>query len=261
MADPTIGTGFYGERSFDRERRGYEVFCLRFRTALIKTRKNLSTNYLTVGGGFTNIRPSHYFISIPRSSVSYKATEMPQNDSIVAKNKNYKSISGTYRQKSSEFDSYWTKYQNWKSQENPALPSQRREEGQDMSKTLRQYQTLRRTIADEARKTAYSNNRWRESVGQVINTTKGGQEKDYTKGLRVKAFLKYQKKHQEIIKRSNSKWVPSSKIQFSAVDLAWSRKRKIPNKEDTFSRIQRVAYPKDKPITLRDTKFWFKKWE
>jgi len=162
----------------------------------------VNTNHISIGGGFTNIRPSHYFISIPRTSISYKATEMPQQDSIIGKNRNFRSISDCQMSKLKEFGEYGNKIKHWQSTDKPALPSQRQREAKDMSQTLRQYQGLKSTIAQEMRSTNYMNNRWRESSGKVINPGTYQMQVPQKHGLRAKAFVKYQQRHQEMLKRS-----------------------------------------------------------
>lgn len=47
-----------------------------FRTSELKSRKSLKTQYTSIGGGLTNIRPSHFFINIPRNSIAYKVSDM-----------------------------------------------------------------------------------------------------------------------------------------------------------------------------------------
>lgn len=173
------------------------------RSTMTKSRKSLGTAYAS-NRGLTNIRPSHYFISIPRSSVSYKATEPIHNDSIKTQNRGDYASNSNQLTKLGEFNDYQDKLKTWKSNQAPSLPSNRRLESQDMTKTLRNYQNLRRSIADQSRKTQYSNNRWREEAGKVVNSMTG-QEHSASNGLRSKAFLKYQKKHQEILQRSACK--------------------------------------------------------
>lgn len=152
----------------------------------------------------TNIRPSHYFISIPRTSVAYKRTEQPQSDSIHTK-RDFGSVSGNRLKVAKEFCAYDTKVKGWYKKDMPSLPSERMSEAKDMTKTLRHYQKLRRVLADEARKTTYSNNRWREGAGQVINTMKSNPPCDMG-GIRTKASLKYQRKHKDIMEHETCKF-------------------------------------------------------
>ena len=106
------------------------------------------------------------------------------------------------------------------------LPSNRRKEIQEMSKTLRNNQNLRRLVSDECRKTTYSHNRWRDSAGKVINTMKGEEEPLITYSSttnkekclksanrvrrisqRAKASYKYQRKQKEMFEKSLSKYL------------------------------------------------------
>jgi hypothetical protein len=152
----------------------------------------------------TNIRPSHYFISIPRTSVSYKRTEMPQNDSIVAVNKHHNSIRENHIHLIKQSATCETQLRETKSDLKPALPSKQRKDHQDISKTLRHYQNIRRLVADEQRKTNHLNNRWRESAGTILNTMKG-EPPQTVHGCRTKATLKYNKKYNEILKNTMGK--------------------------------------------------------
>lgn len=158
----------------------------------------MNTHYLSNVGALTNIRPSHYFISIPRTSVSYKKTEMPQNDSIIAKNKHQNSLSETNIKRIKEMSSYGDQLKEFKPYSKPSLPSERRNDHQNESKTLRHYQNLKRLMADEQRKTNYASNRWRESAGTILNTTKG-ETPQVVHGQRIKALIKYEKKHHEML--------------------------------------------------------------
>lgn len=141
---------------------------------------------------------------MPRNSVSYKASEMPQNDSIIAKNTNYSTVSSKQMTECEKVNEYETRIKNWTKGDKPALPSERRKDVEQLSRTLRHYQSLKRAIADDKRKTAYGNNRWREGVGQVINTTKGDPAPSFSKGRRTNAFLKYLKRHQDLQNTSST---------------------------------------------------------
>lgn len=154
----------------------------------------MKSHYASLTDGLTNIRPSHYFISMPRHSVSYIKTELPQSDSILAKNNNQKSATREQVEKLREYINWNSQIQGWNGQPGVGLPSSRRKESDRMQKTLRNYQSLRRSIFDSQRKTNYANNRWRESLGKVINTMTG-ENKINTHSQRAKACHTFERKH------------------------------------------------------------------
>ena len=119
---------------------------------------------------------------------------MPQNDSIVAINKNYNSIRESHINLIKQATTCETQLKETKSDVKPALPSEQRKDHQDTSKTLRQYKNIRRLVADEQRKTNHLNNRWRESAGKILNTMKG-ETPQIVHGCRTKAYLKFNKKN------------------------------------------------------------------
>jgi len=48
-----------------------------------QTRRTMKTQYMSLTSGLTNIRPSQCFVSVPRNSVAYVKSELPQKDSII----------------------------------------------------------------------------------------------------------------------------------------------------------------------------------
>ncbi|CAI2373482.1 unnamed protein product [Moneuplotes crassus] len=214
-----------------------------------KAAGSMKSHYASMTEVLTNIRPSHYFISLPRHSVSYIKTELPQSDSILAKNKNPQSPSKEQVQKLKEYINCNSQIQGWNGQPGIGLPSSRRKESDTMRKTLRNFQSLRRSIFDNQKKTNHANNRWRDSLGKVINSMTG-ENKINTKSQRTKPYYTFERKHKKDLKKMMS------------TDMHWKRKKKHNTSSvDTFQRIQKVRTDRSKPLTLRDNKFCFKKCE
>ena len=102
------------------------------------------------------------------------------------------------------------------------------------------------------RRSKFSNNRWRDSISSVINTTKEESSNKNDISQRSHALLKFNAKNREAMRKSAMSDNPY-----------WARKRKCKSKSyiDTFSRVQKIKSDHNQPLTLRDTLFWFKKWE
>ena len=98
------------------------------------------------------------------------------------------------------------KLNNWKNELNPIPPSKRRQEVQNLSKTLSQYNKLKRKIIDENRKTKFANNRWRENIGKVIKSKDNIDENSIKQSQRHTAANKFYKKNQQNIDNVNSKF-------------------------------------------------------
>lgn len=219
-----------------------------YRTGYSKSRKTGKSNYTSANGGYTNIRPSHYFISIPRNSVSYKNSEVPQNESVIVtkKTNNYMISSKEQSQYEQELTRYDSKLKTWSKNEVPVVPSERRKEVQDVSKNIKEYQNLKRAIMFQNRRNKFANNRWRDSINNVINSTEGELNNTNNISQRSLAFLKFEHKNKEMMKKLAV-----------ADNLYWTRKRKCKSKSyiDTFARVQKVKSDQMQPLTLRDTQF------
>lgn len=113
---------------------------------------------------------------------------------LLENNSDYHSISGIQINKLKELISNNSELKGINPKEGPKLPSSRRKEAHKFGKTLRNYQNLRRSIFEDQRKTNYTNNRWRESAGKIINSMRG-ENRPKTTGQRIKAFYKYERNH------------------------------------------------------------------
>ena len=155
----------------------------------------------------TSIRPSHYFISIPRSSVSYKKSEVVNNDSVLMyKKKNNFIINNQLNKLQDEFTKYDNKLKSWKQNAIPVVSSERLKDARDLTKTIREYQNLKTTIMFYNRKAKFSNNRWREEIGKVFDTRKPDENYGNRISQRNIAFHKFILKNQANINRSASNY-------------------------------------------------------
>mmetsp|Transcript_16422 Transcript_16422/g.14342 ORF Transcript_16422/g.14342 Transcript_16422/m.14342 type:complete len:166 (+) Transcript_16422:467-964(+) len=147
------------------------------------------------------------------------------------------------------------------------LPSNRKNEIADMSRTLRNNQRLKKMLSDETRRTTYANNHWRDSASKVVNNMKGDESRfDYKSNIfkerslketgnrkrlsgRAKSVYKYEKKQKEVFKKQLDK------------GINWARKKKFESitYNDTFKRVQKVKTDIKQPLTLRGSRFCFKK--
>ncbi|CAI2373735.1 unnamed protein product [Moneuplotes crassus] len=212
-----------------------------------KASGSMKSHYSSLTEVVTNIRPSHYFISLPRHGISYMKSEPVQSDSILAKNTNEQKATKEQIEKIKEYVSCDGQIQEWKTQSNIGLPSSQRKESDRMRRTLKNFQSLRKTIFENQRKTNHSNNRWRESCGKVVHSM-SGENRINTKSQRAKPFYKFIKKHNKDLKK------------FMSTDINWTRKKRVEGSEkNTFKRIQKVKTDTSKPLTLHGDKFCFKK--
>lgn len=224
---------------------------------------------------FTNIRPSHYFISMPRHSVSYIKSTPAQDSTVFKPNSNPRKPQTSQVQRLRDYITHNTQIGGWmdmkpkaqgqarsqkpKGAQNSAskvvLPSSRRKENCELQKTLRNFQELRRSVFDQQRKTNFMNNRWRESMKGVINSMDGPIQ-SHNKSQRAIPGHKYESRHKKQLKKIMRNFLQNC----IETDMQWKRKKRVGvNKVDTFKRIQKVKHDGKGPITLRGDRFCFKK--
>lgn len=174
-------------------------------TGYSKARRT-NSHFSSVPQKLTNIRPSHYFICVPRNSNSYRLTEPPQNDSVVKTRKaGDRNWSKGLSQCEQDFMAYDSKVKQHQETSCSLLPSERQRDAQQMTKTLRQYQNLKRSIILQNRKNTFASNRWRDGAGQVVNTMKGENPDKSKHSLRAKAYYQFQKAHDNMLAKKSSK--------------------------------------------------------
>ena len=105
----------------------------------------MRSHYSSANTGYTNIRPSHYFISIPRNSVSYKISEVSPNESsaVPKKTNNFMINNKDQSRYEQELTRYDENLKTWNKNEIPTVPSERRKEVQDASTSIKEYQNLK----------------------------------------------------------------------------------------------------------------------
>jgi hypothetical protein len=102
--------------------------------------------------------------------VAYKVTESAKKYLGDAPKTAYSSVQKLDSSKTlTTFDS---QVREFSAKQLPAYPSQRRSEVQELSKNMKDYNQLKRSIYFENRKNKFSNNRWRDGIAKVITYDK-----------------------------------------------------------------------------------------
>ena len=99
------------------------------------------------------------------------------------------------------FTKYDNKLKSWKQNAAPTVASEKLKEARDLTNTLREYQNLKRAIMLCNRRTNFSNNRWREEIGNVLNPT-CNENSTQRISQRAAAYYNFEIKNQAKINKS-----------------------------------------------------------
>lgn len=134
--------------------------------------------------------------------MSYKKTEVVGNDSVLMyKKKNNILISDQLSKMQESFTKYDNKLKSWKQNAVAIAPSEKLKEAKELTNTIREYQNLKRSIMLSNRRANFSNNRWREEIGTVFDSS-NRQSNTNRVSQRAAAHYRFLIKNQERINKS-----------------------------------------------------------
>lgn len=195
--------------------------------------------------------------------MAYKVTDTEKAGTAYGPRTAYSTQSSRQFDGTKTLTSFDSKMKQFSAKELPSVPSERRKEVQQLSKDIKEYQQLKRSIYFQNRKMKFSNNRWRDGIAKIITYDKNNNQQMIR--IRTDPFaIKNKKKNEALLLKSACKFCLWD-LSILAVYPYWVRRKKtksLSNQVDTFKRIQKVQSDPNKPLTLRDTSmFCFKNVE
>ena len=141
---------------------------------------------------------------MPRNSVAYNVTEIAKKALKDPPKTAYSWSSVQKLDGTKTLSAFGSKAREFSAKELPAFPSQRRNEVQQFSKHMTDFQNTKRTIYFENRKNKFSNNRWRDGMAKVIKYDKNNNKQMVR--VRTNPYEnKYQKKNDQLLHKSSCK--------------------------------------------------------